>query len=128
MELTDTILSSRDALREYIGQSDLSERLIYDFDTISTATNNFNITNKLGQGGFGPVYKGMLPQGKEIAVKRLSSSSGQGIQEFKNEMSFVSNLQHKNLVRLLGCCIKDGEKLLIYEFMANKSLDTLLRG
>ncbi|KAM5588495.1 hypothetical protein ABKV19_006774 [Rosa sericea] len=127
MELTDTILSSRDALREYIGQSDLSELLIYDFDTISTATNNFSITNKLGQGGFGPVYKGMLPEGKEIAVKRLSSSSGQGIQEFKNEMSFISSLQHKNLARLLGCCIKDEEKLLIYEFMANKSLDTFLR-
>ncbi|PRQ52859.1 putative protein kinase RLK-Pelle-DLSV family [Rosa chinensis] len=126
LELTDSILSSRDALRGYIGRSDLSELLIYDFDIISTATNNFNITNKLGQGGFGPVYKGLLPDGKEIAVKRLSSSSGQGIQEFKNEMLFISNLQHKNLVRLLGCCIKHEEKLLIYEFMANKSLDTFL--
>ncbi|KAK9932489.1 hypothetical protein M0R45_019726 [Rubus argutus] len=126
LHLTDMIQSSRDALREYIGPSDLSELLIYDFDTISTSTNNFNISNKLGQGGFGPVYKGMLPEGKEIAVKRLSTSSGQGVQEFKNEMLFISNLQHKNLVRLVGCCIKDEEKLLIYEFMPNKSLDTFL--
>ncbi|XP_050379284.1 G-type lectin S-receptor-like serine/threonine-protein kinase SD1-29 isoform X2 [Argentina anserina] len=87
---------------------------------------SFSDTNKLGQGGFGPVYKGMLPEGKEIAVKRLSSSSGQGVEEFKNEMLLISNLQHKNLVRIMGCCIKEDEKLLIYEFMPNKSLDTFL--
>ncbi|XP_040362218.1 G-type lectin S-receptor-like serine/threonine-protein kinase At1g61500 isoform X2 [Rosa chinensis] len=123
---TNTFQSSRDALREYIGKHDLSELLIYDFDTILIATKNFSIINKLGQGGFGPVYKGMLEEGKEIAVKRLSSSSGQGIDEFKNEMLLISNLQHKNLVRIMGCCIKEDEKLLIYEFMPNKSLDTFL--
>ncbi|BBH00793.1 ATP-binding protein [Prunus dulcis] len=83
------------------------------------------ITNKLGEGGFGPVYKGKLQEGKEIAVKRLSSSSGQGIEEFKNEM-LISKLQHKNLVRIMGCAVQDDEKLLIYEFMPNGSLDTLL--
>ncbi|XP_061994500.1 G-type lectin S-receptor-like serine/threonine-protein kinase At1g61500 isoform X2 [Rosa rugosa] len=117
---------SRDTLREYIGKHDPSELLIYDFNAILTATDNFSITNKLGQGGFGPVYKGMLQDGKEIAVKRLSSSSGQGIEEFKNEMLLISNLQHKNLLRILGCCVKEDEKLLIYEFMLNKSLDTFL--
>ncbi|KAM5573500.1 G-type lectin S-receptor-like serine/threonine-protein kinase [Rosa sericea] len=122
----ESIPTSRDTLREYIGKHDPSELLIYDFDTILTATDNFSITNKLGQGGFGPVYKGMLQDGKEIAVKRLSSSSGQGIEEFKNEMLLISNLQHKNLVRIMGCCVKEDEKLLIYEFMPNKSLDTFL--
>ncbi|PRQ28677.1 putative protein kinase RLK-Pelle-DLSV family [Rosa chinensis] len=118
--------TSRDTLLEYIGKYDPSELLIYDFDTMSTATDNFSITNKLGQGGFGPVYKGILQDGKEIAVKRLSSSSGQGIEEFKNEMLLISNLQHKNLVRMMGCCVKEDEKLLVYEFMPNKSLDTFL--
>ncbi|PRQ36660.1 putative protein kinase RLK-Pelle-DLSV family [Rosa chinensis] len=126
LESTSMIKIHRDGIREYIGKYDLSELKIYDFDSILIATNNFSITNKLGQGGFGPVYKGMLLEGKEIAVKRLSSSSGQGVEDFKNEMMLISNLQHKNLVRMMGCCVKEDEKLLIYEFMPNKSLDTFL--
>ncbi|KAL6206998.1 hypothetical protein ACLB2K_024243 [Fragaria x ananassa] len=125
-ELADKIRTSRDTLREYIGKDDPYELLIYDFDSILVATDNFSLTNKLGQGGFGPVYKGKLPEGKEIAVKRLSSSSGQGKEEFKNETLLISNLQHKNLVRIMGCCVKGDEKLLVYEFMPNKSLDTFL--
>ncbi|PRQ20742.1 putative protein kinase RLK-Pelle-DLSV family [Rosa chinensis] len=126
LESTSRIQIHRDGLRDYIGKHDFSELKIYDFDNILIATDNFSITNKLGQGGFGPVYKGMLPEGMEIAVKRLSSSSRQGVEEFKNEMRLISNLQHKNLVRMMGCCVKEDEKLLIYEFMANKSLDTFL--
>ncbi|KAL6201082.1 hypothetical protein ACLB2K_024797 [Fragaria x ananassa] len=117
---------SREVLLEYIGKNDSSELKIYDFDNILVATDGFSIKNKLGQGGFGPVYKGMLPEGKEIAVKRLSSSSGQGVEEFKNEILLISKLQHKNLVRIMGCCVKEDEKLLVYEFMPNKSLDTFL--
>ncbi|KAH9651432.1 G-type lectin S-receptor-like serine/threonine-protein kinase [Citrus sinensis] len=87
------------------------------------ATDNFSEENKLGEGGFGPVYKGKLLNGEEVAVKRLSSKSGQGLEEFKNEMMLIAKLQHRNLVRLFGCCIEQGEKISIYEYMANKSLD-----
>ncbi|KAH9688857.1 cysteine-rich receptor-like protein kinase 10 [Citrus sinensis] len=90
------------------------------------ATRHFSDENKLGEGGFGPVYKGILAGGKEIAVKRLSGSSGQGLQEFKNEVTLIAKLQHKNLVRLLGCCLDGNELLLIYEYMPNKSLDVFI--
>ncbi|XP_027910185.1 G-type lectin S-receptor-like serine/threonine-protein kinase At4g27290 [Vigna unguiculata] len=96
---------------------------IFDFLYISNATNNFSESNKLGQGGFGPVYKGILPDGQEIAVKRLSKTSGQGLDEFKNEVLLIAKLQHRNLVKLLGCSIHQDERLLIYEFMPNRSLD-----
>ncbi|TYH47737.1 hypothetical protein ES332_D10G018700v1 [Gossypium tomentosum] len=95
-------------------------------DVLHAATNHFFDENKLGQGGFGPVYKGTLADGKEIAVKRLSETSSQGLVEFKNEIMLIAKLQHRNLVRLLGCCLEKNEKLLVYEFMPNKSLDVFL--
>ncbi|KAG2240443.1 hypothetical protein Bca52824_090761 [Brassica carinata] len=100
----------------------------YDFKTIEAATNKFSRTNKLGEGGFGEVYKGTLPNGTVVAVKRLSKKSGQGIREFKNEAVLVSKLQHRNLVRLLGFCLEGEEKILIYEFVPNKSLNYFLFG
>ncbi|XP_068669526.1 cysteine-rich receptor-like protein kinase 10 [Aristolochia californica] len=103
-----------------------SESLLFDIGTLRAATHNFSDTNKLGQGGFGPVYKGKLPDGQEIAVKRLLTSSSQGIREFRNEVVLVAKLQHRNLVRLLGCCIEDQEKLLVYEYVLNHSLDKFL--
>ncbi|XP_062094626.1 probable LRR receptor-like serine/threonine-protein kinase At1g53430 isoform X2 [Humulus lupulus] len=104
---------------------DQPELHFFELDSLLMATNKFSITNKLGQGGFGPVYKGQL-HGKEVAVKRLSSSSSQGYEEFRNEIILISKLQHRNLVKLIGCCIENEEKLLIYEFMLNKSLDTFI--
>ncbi|KAK2644307.1 hypothetical protein Ddye_019502 [Dipteronia dyeriana] len=101
-------------------QQDLS---LLDLRTVAAATDNFSSENKLGEGGFGLVYKGQLPDGQDIAVKRLSKTSGQGISEFKNEVLLIAKLQHRNLVRLLGYCIEKGEKMLIYEFVPNKSLD-----
>ncbi|XP_060193861.1 G-type lectin S-receptor-like serine/threonine-protein kinase At1g11330 [Lycium barbarum] len=113
---------------ENINQAKFEELLIYNFDILANATEDFHLSSKLGQGGFGPVYKGKLPDGQEIAVKRLSQSSGQGLEEFMNEVVVISKLQHRNLVRLFGCCIERGEKMLVYEYMPKRSLDAYLFG
>ncbi|KAK9057004.1 hypothetical protein SSX86_024370 [Deinandra increscens subsp. villosa] len=107
-------------------QEEDMEQALFSFSTIANATSNFSLENKLGEGGFGPVYKGMLEEGKEIAVKRLSKYSNQGPDEFQNEVICISKLQHRNLVKLLGCCVHGDEKLLIYEYMPNKSLDSFI--
>ncbi|OIW10497.1 hypothetical protein TanjilG_00435 [Lupinus angustifolius] len=114
--------------REQSSESNIDdlELPLFDFNTITIATNNFSEHNKLGQGGFGVVYKGILIEGQEIAVKRLSKNSGQGIEEFKNEVKLLVKLQHRNLVRLLGCSIQMDEKMLVYEYMENRSLDGIL--
>ncbi|KAK9065157.1 hypothetical protein SSX86_016540 [Deinandra increscens subsp. villosa] len=98
----------------------------FDFERISASTDCFSDANKLGEGGFGPVYKGTFPGGLEVAVKRLSIHSGQGLEEFKNEVTLIAKLQHRNLVRLLGFCMKGNEKMLIYEYMPNNSLDAFI--
>ncbi|KAI3912730.1 hypothetical protein MKW92_039042 [Papaver armeniacum] len=103
-------------------QNDLDLPL-FDLITIQSATNNFSHTNKIGEGGYGPVYKGKTSEGQEIAVKRLSEDSGQGNTQFKNEVMLIAKLQHRNLVKLLGCCIQGEEKILVYEYMPNASLD-----
>ncbi|KAH9754420.1 cysteine-rich receptor-like protein kinase 10 [Citrus sinensis] len=114
-----------DALRGQ-KQEETQEFPLFPLHLAVEATQHFSDENKLGEGGFGPVYKGKLADGKEIAVKRLSRTSGQGLQEFKNEVTLIAKLQHKNLVRLLGCCLEENESLLIYEYMPNKSLDVFL--
>uniref|UniRef100_A0A6N2KYY8 Uncharacterized protein n=1 Tax=Salix viminalis TaxID=40686 RepID=A0A6N2KYY8_SALVM len=100
---------------ETVDEIESAESLQFTFNTIRDATENFSEKNTLGQGGFGAVYKGVLPSGQEIAVKRLSKDSGQGDLEFKNEVLLVAKLQHRNLVRLLGFCLQGIERLLIYE-------------
>uniref|UniRef100_A0A5B6YQG4 Protein kinase domain-containing protein n=1 Tax=Davidia involucrata TaxID=16924 RepID=A0A5B6YQG4_DAVIN len=109
------------------GKGSLSPNLqVFSFATIKAATKKFSSENKLGEGGFGPVYKGKLLDGQEIAVKRLSETSKQGLEEFKNEVTLAAKLQHVNLIRLLGFCTEREEKMLIYEYMPNKSLDFYL--
>ncbi|KAL8128382.1 hypothetical protein AgCh_015100 [Apium graveolens] len=99
---------------------------LLDFVQIANATDNFSPSNKLGEGGFGAVYKGVLEEGQEVAVKRLSKDSRQGVNEFMNEVSCIAKLQHRNLVRLIACCIEEGERMLIYEYMPNKGLDSFI--
>ncbi|KAG5593635.1 hypothetical protein H5410_034867 [Solanum commersonii] len=114
------------------GIEELNERAIgrnlkvFSFDQIKETTNNFSIKNKIGEGGFGPVYKGRLSDGQEIAVKRLSECSKQGVEEFQNEVSLASKLQHVNVLQLQGFCIEKEEKILVYEYMSNRSLDFYL--
>ncbi|KZV45825.1 putative leucine-rich repeat receptor-like serine/threonine-protein kinase [Dorcoceras hygrometricum] len=95
---------------------------------IKAATNNFDPANKIGEGGFGPVYKGSLSDGTIIAVKQLSSKSKQGNREFINEIGMISALQHPHLVKLYGCCIEGNQLLLVYEFLENNSLARALFG
>ncbi|KAG4396498.1 hypothetical protein GLYMA_19G196551v4 [Glycine max] len=91
--------------------------------TILQSTDNFSEASKLGERGFGPVYKGILPDRRQIAVKRLSKVFGQGSAEFNNEVTFIAKLQHRNLVRLLACCLEENEKILVYEYLTDMSLD-----
>ncbi|XP_058758279.1 G-type lectin S-receptor-like serine/threonine-protein kinase At4g27290 isoform X2 [Vicia villosa] len=99
---------------------------LFDVSTMLKATNNFSFNNKLGEGGFGPVYKGTLIDGQIIAVKRLSGKSEQGLIEFKNEVILCAKLQHRNLVKVIGCCIEGEEKILLYEYMPKRSLDLFI--
>ncbi|XP_043706493.1 G-type lectin S-receptor-like serine/threonine-protein kinase At4g27290 isoform X2 [Telopea speciosissima] len=107
-------------------ENEVIEIPLLSFEFIEDVTSNFTESNKLGEGGFGPVYKGNLPGGQEIAVKRLAKTSQQGFEEFKNEVMLIAKLQHRNLVKLLGYCTHGDEKMLIYEYMPNKSLDSFL--
>ncbi|KAK3125258.1 hypothetical protein QOZ80_7BG0602400 [Eleusine coracana subsp. coracana] len=122
---------TQEALKLWRIEESDSDFTLYDFNEMAAATGNFSVSNRLGRGGFGPVYKasgpaGQLHDGVEIAVKRLSAQSLQGLVEFKNEIQLIAKLQHTNLVRLVGCCVHEEEKMLVYEYMPNGSLDFFL--
>ncbi|GKV44303.1 hypothetical protein SLEP1_g51495 [Rubroshorea leprosula] len=100
----------------------------FSYAELRAATDDFNPSNKLGEGGFGPVYKGKLSDGRVVAVKQLSVASHQGKSQFVTEIATISVVQHRNLVQLYGCCIEGNRCLLVYEYLENKSLDQALFG
>lgn len=108
----------------YINMSGLNLK----YETLEKATNYFDSSRKLGQGGAGSVFKGTLPDGRTVAVKRLFFNTRQWVDEFFNEVNLISGIQHKNLVRLLGCSIEGPESLLVYEYVPNKSVHQYLFG
>ncbi|KAL3833139.1 hypothetical protein ACJIZ3_007875 [Penstemon smallii] len=115
--------------RNNLGQISISynkSNLNFKYETLEKATNYFDPSRKVGQGGAGSVYKGTLPNGKVVAVKRLFFSTRQWVDEFFNEVNLISGIEHKNLVKLLGCSIEGPESLLVYEFVPNKSLEQYL--
>ncbi|EHA8590124.1 putative LRR receptor-like serine/threonine-protein kinase [Cocos nucifera] len=127
--LTGSIPKTFDGLQNSIELRGLKLQTSYfSLKQIKAATNNFDRANKIGEGGFGPVYKGVVPDGSVIAVKQLSSKSKQGNREFLNEIAMISAVQHPNLVKLYGCCIEGNQLLLIYEYMENNSLARALFG
>ncbi|KAK9014254.1 hypothetical protein V6N11_005417 [Hibiscus sabdariffa] len=101
---------------------------LFTYKQLKVATQNFSNENKIGEGGFGAVFKGVLTNGTTVAVKQLSAKSKQGSREFANEVGVISALQHPNLVKLLGCCIDENQLLLVYEYMENNSLAHALFG
>ncbi|KAL5201771.1 hypothetical protein ABZP36_036125 [Zizania latifolia] len=103
------------------------EQRAFRYEALATATKGFSEKQKLGQGGFGPVYRGRLEDGREVAVKRLGAGSRQGAREFKNEATLLSRVQHRNVVNLIGYCAHGADdKLLVYEYVPNESLDKIL--
>ncbi|GLU20739.1 hypothetical protein SLE2022_369220 [Rubroshorea leprosula] len=109
-------------LERFPGRSGLN----YNYEVLEKATEFFNESRKLGQGGCGSVFKGILPNGKTVAVKRLVFNTRQWVDQFFNEVNLISGIQHKNLVRLLGCSIEGPESLLVYEYVTNRSLDQIV--
>ncbi|KAL1566553.1 Proline-rich receptor-like protein kinase perk5 [Salvia divinorum] len=100
----------------------------FSYEELAAATNGFSQANLLGQGGFGLVHKGVLPNGRDVAVKSLKSGSGQGEREFQAEVEIISRVHHRHLVSLVGYSIANGNKLLVYEFVPNKTLEFHLHG
>ncbi|CAN6224406.1 unnamed protein product, partial [Urochloa humidicola] len=124
--------STSDSRREKEEEADLEaiaarEQRAFRYEALEAATRGFSEKNRLGQGGFGPVYRGRLEDGRDVAVKRLGAGSRQGAREFRNEATLLSRVQHRNVVNLIGYCARGAEdKLLVYEYVPNESLDKIL--
>ncbi|GLT49465.1 hypothetical protein SLA2020_230170 [Shorea laevis] len=100
----------------------------FTYEELARATNGFSEANLLGQGGFGYVHKGILPNGKEVAVKQLKAGSGQGEREFQAEVEIISRVHHKHLVSLVGYCSTGSQRMLVYEFVPNNTMEFHLHG
>ncbi|XP_066337621.1 uncharacterized protein [Miscanthus floridulus] len=109
-------------LQRLLGHEQAGGLTAFKFSELARSTNNFSSNNIIGSGGFGNVYKGILPSGVCVAVKTLSKHSYQGTPEFENEVYIISRLQHANIVKLLGCCIEGDNRILVYEYMARGNL------
>lgn len=100
----------------------------FTYEELARATDGFSEANFLGQGGFGYVHRGVLPNGKEVAVKQLKTGSGQGEREFQAEVEIISRVHHKHLVSLVGYCISGAQRLVVYEFVPNNTMEFHLHG
>ncbi|KAK4804510.1 hypothetical protein SAY86_004327 [Trapa natans] len=108
--------------------STIQNTKLYSYKELRTATQNFTLSNKIGEGGFGSVYKGILRDGTAVAIKVLSEKSRQGIREFLNEINVINQIEHENLVKLIGCCVEGKQRILVYEYLENNSLEQTLLG
>ncbi|GLT37595.1 hypothetical protein SLA2020_119030 [Shorea laevis] len=100
----------------------------FSYNSLRSATADFHPSNRIGGGGFGVVYRGVLRDGTQVAIKTLSAESKQGTREFLTEMNMISNIRHPNLVELIGCCVDDNHRILVYEHLENNSLARVLLG
>ncbi|XP_014507461.1 proline-rich receptor-like protein kinase PERK9 isoform X1 [Vigna radiata var. radiata] len=105
-----------------------NSRSFFAYEELMKATNNFSTQNLLGEGGFGFVYKGSLPDGREVAVKQLQIEGSQGKREFKAEVEIISRIHHRYLVSLVGYCISENKRLLVYDYVPNSTLYFHLHG
>ncbi|EOY07241.1 Serine-threonine/tyrosine-protein kinase [Theobroma cacao] len=101
---------------------------LFSYNSLRSATSDFHPSNRIGGGGFGVVYRGVLRDGTQVAIKTLSAESKQGLREFVTEIDMISNIRHPNLVELIGCCVDDNHRILVYEYLENNSLASVLLG
>lgn len=111
------------------GQSEpAGSKTCFTYEELMDITNGFSYDTLIGEGGFGSVYKGMLPDGKAVAIKQLKAGGGQGEKEFRAEVDVISRVHHRHLVSLVGYCLAEHRRMLVFEFLPNKTLEHHLHG